>query len=57
MIALARSIRSAVASRFAAPLAAALLGLGLVYVAGFADADALHDNAHDTRHAANFPCH
>ena len=57
MIALARSIRTAVASRFAAPLAAALIGLGLIYVAGFAEADALHDNAHDARHAANFPCH
>ena len=57
MTALVRAIRSATSSRIAAPLAAALLGLGLVYLAGFAHADALHDNAHDARHAANFPCH
>lgn len=37
--------------------AAALLGLGLVGLAGFAGADALHAAAHDTRHATGFPCH
>ena len=57
MRALARAIRIAAVARLAALLAAALLGLGLVYLAGFAQADALHDNAHDARHAANFPCH
>lgn len=36
---------------------AALLGLGLVFAAGFADASALHDAAHDQRHAIAFPCH
>ncbi len=36
---------------------AALLGLGLVFVAGFAEATALHDAAHDQRHAIAFPCH
>ena len=34
-----------------------LLGLGLVFAAGFADASALHDAAHDQRHAIAFPCH
>jgi cobalt transporter subunit CbtB len=36
---------------------AALLGLGLVFAAGFANATALHDAAHDQRHAIAFPCH
>ena len=44
-------------SRWAAPLVAALLGLALVYLAGFAQAEALHDGAHDSRHSASFPCH
>ncbi|MFX4335880.1 CbtB-domain containing protein, partial [Acinetobacter baumannii] len=33
------------------------LGLGLVFVAGFAPATVLHNAAHDFRHAQNFPCH
>jgi cobalt transporter subunit CbtB len=44
-------------SRVLASVAAALLGLALVYLAGFAQADALHDGAHDARHSAAFPCH
>ena len=36
---------------------AALLGLGLVFVAGFANATAVHNAAHDQRHAIAFPCH
>lgn len=36
---------------------AALLGLGLVWLAGFAGADALHGATHDTRHSTGFPCH
>jgi cobalt transporter subunit CbtB len=35
----------------------AFLGAGLLYVAGFASASALHDAAHDTRHSVGFPCH
>ncbi|HYG89683.1 MAG TPA: CbtB domain-containing protein [Azospirillum sp.] len=36
---------------------AILLGTFLVYGAGFANANALHEAAHDTRHAFSFPCH
>jgi len=36
---------------------AAILGLSLVWAAGFASASALHDAAHDQRHAVGFPCH
>ena len=44
-------------SRFAAPLAAGLLGLALLYLAGFAHVEVLHDGAHDARHSAALPCH
>ena len=37
----------------------ALLGFGLVvlYGVGFVEASAVHNAAHDTRHATGFPCH
>ena len=38
-------------------LVAAFLGLGLVFLAGFAPASVLHNAAHDFRHTQNFPCH
>ncbi len=38
-------------------LFAALLGLGLLYGVGFAAPAAIHNAAHDTRHAVSFPCH
>ncbi|EYD73379.1 CbtB domain-containing protein [Limimaricola hongkongensis] len=36
---------------------AAILGLGLIFAAGFSQAGAMHDVAHDSRHATGFPCH
>ncbi len=36
---------------------AALLGIGLLYVTGFAESAQLHNAAHDGRHAFAFPCH
>jgi cobalt transporter subunit CbtB len=42
----------------AAPAAlAAVLGLALLYGAGFSGMEALHSAAHDSRHSAGFPCH
>ena len=38
-------------------LFAALLGLVILYGVGFAGPAVLHNAAHDTRHAAAFPCH
>jgi cobalt transporter subunit CbtB len=38
-------------------LAAVLLGVGVLYVVGFAGAHAIHEAAHDARHTLNFPCH
>ena len=46
-----------VPSRILAPVCAAILGVVLIYLAGFAHADAVHDGAHDARHSAAFPCH
>ncbi len=39
--------------------ALALLGFGvvMVYGVGFSAIDAVHNAAHDTRHATGFPCH
>ena len=36
---------------------AALIGLAIIIVSGHVQAEALHDAAHDVRHAAGFPCH
>jgi cobalt transporter subunit CbtB len=43
--------------RLIAVTLAVFLGLGLVFMAGFSPAIALHNAAHDFRHAQNFPCH
>jgi cobalt transporter subunit CbtB len=40
------------------PLAfAAILGLAIITITGHVQAGALHDAAHDVRHATGFPCH
>jgi cobalt transporter subunit CbtB len=36
---------------------ALLLGLGLVFLTGFAYPEVIHNAAHDTRHGLSFPCH
>lgn len=33
------------------------LGLGIIFLVGFAPVSAVHNAAHDTRHSAAFPCH
>lgn len=38
-------------------LFAGVLGLILVFGAGFAQTQVLHTAAHDARHSAGFPCH
>ena len=40
-----------------APLAAVLLGFIILYGAGFAPQEVVHNAAHDVRHSAAFPCH
>lgn len=44
-------------TRIAAGLLALALGAFFVWGAGFAQAQTLHDTAHDMRHAFGFPCH
>lgn len=46
-----------VASSIAASVCAAMLGLVLLYAAGFAQIAEIHNGTHDTRHSAGFPCH
>ncbi|MDP7539602.1 MAG: CbtB domain-containing protein [Alphaproteobacteria bacterium] len=41
----------------AAVVAAALLGVFILYGAGFAQPSLLHNAAHDGRHGMAFPCH
>ncbi|MEQ9488629.1 MAG: CbtB domain-containing protein [Alphaproteobacteria bacterium] len=36
---------------------AAFIGIAMISVAGHVQAGALHDAAHDVRHATGFPCH
>jgi cobalt transporter subunit CbtB len=33
------------------------LGLGLIYLVGFAPLTVAHNAAHDVRHSSAFPCH
>ncbi|PCJ89394.1 MAG: cobalt transporter [Hyphomicrobiales bacterium] len=40
-----------------AALGALVLGLTVVFGVGFAYPEALHNAAHDSRHASGFPCH
>ncbi len=35
----------------------ALIGGMIVFAAGFAQSQTLHDAAHDIRHSTGFPCH
>jgi len=57
MTATARPLSDSRATRLVAIAGAALLGLGLMFVAGHVQANGLHDAAHDMRHATGFPCH
>lgn len=52
-----RSLSTSKTDTLKAALVAFLLGLGLVYGAGFANSESAHDAAHDSRHALSFPCH
>lgn len=36
---------------------ALLLGLGLIFLTGFAYPEFIHNAAHDARHSLSFPCH
>ena len=44
-------------SQFLSIALAAIVGLSIVYIAGHAQSQMLHEAAHDVRHATGFPCH
>lgn len=46
-----------VSQRLVAGLLSLFLGLVLIGGVGFASDMAVHNGAHDTRHALGFPCH
>ncbi|MGE3428529.1 MAG: CbtB domain-containing protein [Hyphomicrobiaceae bacterium] len=37
--------------------AAMMLGMTMLYVAGFMQSSSVHNAAHDMRHTIGFPCH
>lgn len=43
--------------RMSVGIAALLLGVFMLFGIGFAHSEAIHNAAHDTRHALTFPCH
>jgi len=50
-------VRLSVSQRLIAGVLALFIGFVLVGGVGFASDMALHNGAHDTRHALGFPCH
>ncbi|WCK65883.1 CbtB domain-containing protein [Agrobacterium tumefaciens] len=53
----ANAAASAKTGSFAQSLTAIVLGLFVVGFVGFSHVEAVHNAAHDTRHANAFPCH
>jgi cobalt transporter subunit CbtB len=53
----ARTLAPAKIEALKAAIIALFFGLTLVYAAGFANSESVHDAAHDSRHALSFPCH
>lgn len=52
-----KSISTALNERLIAGALALFLGLTLLGGVGFAHNTAVHNGAHDSRHAIGFPCH
>jgi cobalt transporter subunit CbtB len=52
-----RSLSAAAGGRLWAAVIAGLMGLLVLYGAGFANSATIHNAAHDARHAFGFPCH
>ena len=46
-----------ISAKLAAIALSAFIGLAIVTLAGHVQTAALHDAAHDSRHAMGFPCH
>jgi len=54
---LTHSSTTTLSHRLVSAVGASLLGMLLIYFAGFSHIDAVHNATHDTRHSAGFPCH
>ena len=52
-----RAVPAQLSDRLFAVLPAAIFGVALVFLSGFAAPAVIHNAAHDWRHAHNFPCH
>ena len=57
MLSKARRLAVVVPEEIVGAAFAVLLGVALVYLAGFAPLEAVHNGAHDARHSAVLPCH
>jgi cobalt transporter subunit CbtB len=53
----AQTVSLSLSQRLVAGVLAFFIGLVLVGGVGFASDMAVHNGAHDTRHALGFPCH
>ncbi|HVL02448.1 MAG TPA: CbtB-domain containing protein [Dongiaceae bacterium] len=51
------SAQPASAAAIGQSLVMLLAGACLIFLVGFAPVSAVHNAAHDTRHASGFPCH
>ena len=51
------SIAHSVSQRVIAGLICLTLGSGMIFTIGLSHISAVHNAAHDTRHAIGFPCH
>ena len=54
---LSSTARLSLSAKAMPALVAALLGMFMLYGVVFAGPQALHNAAHDSRHAFSFPCH
>ncbi len=57
MSTLTQNASSAISAKLGPIVLAALMGIGIISIAGHGQASVLHDTAHDVRHATGFPCH
>jgi cobalt transporter subunit CbtB len=54
---LAKTAATVDSKAIVAAVLAATLGIFILFGVGFASSPAVHNIAHDTRHATAFPCH
>ena len=51
------SITQSISQRMMAGLVCLFIGSSMVFTIGLSQVSAVHNAAHDTRHAIGFPCH